>query len=186
MIGGSEGTVVAPLIGVSKLNVRAIALWAGARSMTMAEEFLLNLEKGNRLCADTKPSETAYRDKFQEIFNDIDSTKLWCSSPEQGSVNSFQWWSHILDYNPLENFLNFKGNLFVAHGTRDKMIPVESTLDTERIFKLNNKTNLEVKIHQDLDHGCTDSNGVSHCNKVFGEIHGWLLNQIKIDMNQDP
>lgn len=181
LVGGSEGTVVAPLLGVSELNVRAMSLWAGARSLNMKEEFLLNLKKGNHLCEDTALTQIAFNTKFDEIFKDNKSSKLWCSSPEKGSVNSYQWWSHILDYNPLNDFLKFKGNIFVAHGTRDKMMPVESTYKTRSEFAKRNRKNLTVKIHKDLDHGCTDSEGKNHCNEVFGEIHSWLLNQIKKD-----
>jgi predicted esterase len=185
IIAGSEGTVVAPLLGVSNINVKAMALWAGARGMTMKEEFLLNLRKGNHLCQDTPSTALDYNFKFQEILTHPTSTELWCSSPNKESVNSYQWWNHILFYNPLNDFLNFKGNIFVAHGTRDKMMPIESTYKIQKKFADLFKTNITVKIHQDLDHGCNDSTGNNHCDKVFGEIHEWLLNQIMSD-NQLP
>jgi hypothetical protein len=64
------------------------------------------------------------------------------------------------------------------------MMPIESTYRTQKIFNDLSKTNLTVKIHQDLDHSCNDSAGNNHCNEVFGEIHGWLLNQIMEDNQQ--
>ena len=181
IIAGSEGSVVAPLIGRAPVDIKGVALWAGGRSMTMAEEFFLNLEKGNDICRDTPPSREEYQKKFKDILAQNRSTKLWCSTPSLGSVNSYQWWAHILDYDPTNDFLSLSARIFVGHGTRDRMVPVETTLGLLKAFNESDRKNLSIKVYEDLDHGCHDSRGENHCEKVFSEIYGWLFEQIRFD-----
>ena len=180
ILAGSEGTVVAPLITRLTSDIKAMALWAGARGMDMANEFFLNLKKGNSICSDTQPNSTSYKIKFNEIMSNSNSIHIWCSNEQNLSVNSYQWWAKILYYNPLNDFLNFKGQIYVAHGKKDKMIPIESTMLTYNKFKDQNKSNLTLKAYDNLNHSCNDSDGNNHCDQVFTGIFEWLFNQINL------
>lgn len=179
ILGGSEGAIVAPLIAKNpKLDIRSMALWAGGRSMTMSDEFLLNIKKNNYICSDISKSKDSYIKKFSEIRKTKQSTKLWCSAEKSNSINSYQWWSHILTYNPLSDFLSFKGNLYIAHGSLDRMMPIESSLRLRDIFKDKNKNNLIFREHKGLNHSCMNNQGESKCGIVYGEIQSWLYKEM--------
>lgn len=169
-LGKSEGTIVATLLAKKKYP-RAMALLAGANGLTMEEEFNLMLDKGDRPCGFT--SKTELKTKIETIYLRPDSKETWCSS--SASPNSFYWWSRILRLSVLDELKTFDFPIYVAHGTLDESVPIESSIEVEKVFIKNEKKNLTFKRYEGLNHKWRNQKGEKKIDEVMKDLDTWLL-----------
>ena len=169
-IGKSEGTVVATLLAKKKYP-RAMALLAGANGLTMEEEFNLMIDKGDRPCGFTSKNE--FKKKVEAIYLIPDSKETWCSSSI--SPNSYYWWSRILRLSLIEELKTFDFPIYVAHGTKDESVPIETSIEVEKVFLRIEKKNLTFKRYEGLNHKWRNDKGEKKINEVMRELDSWLL-----------
>lgn len=172
ILGGSEGATVGSLVASVDSRVHAIALLAGASSMNMMDEFKLLYKKGVNIC--NVKDLSSLNKKFAEILNNPTSDKNWC-----GKTNTYKWWSEVLTFNPKQTLLNLKIPIFAAHGTEDKMVPIESSDLMNQSFKEQNKKNFTYYRYQDLNHHWQDRDGVNKFENVFKDLVKWLIPIVK-------
>lgn len=170
IIGKSEGTIVATLLAKKKYPT-ALALIAGANGMTMEDEFMLMLDKGDKPCGLT--SKTELKKKIETIYLRPDSKETWCSS--SSSPNSFYWWSRILRLSVLEDLKTFDFPIWVAHGTLDESVPIESSIEVEKVFQREEKKNLTFKRYEGLNHKWRNQKGEKKIGEMLSDLDQWLL-----------
>ena len=170
LIGGSEGTVVATLLAKKK-SPRGLALLAGANGITMEEEFQILIDKQKRPCGFTSKNEL--KNKVEMIYLRPDSKETWCSSTS--SPNSFYWWSRILRLNVMDDLKTFDFPIWAAHGTEDEAVPIESSIEAEKWFKKNEKTNFTLKRYEGLNHKWRNAKGEKKIDEVMNDLDQWLL-----------
>jgi len=139
LVGVSEGGNVA-LAVARKLPAITHIMIIGSGGYTMRESlkvlkkkgdipFLVNIDKGLQ---DIK--KYPYR---------LD--KMWFGNP-------YRWWSDILDYNPMQNYLRLNIPILLAIGEKDSSTPVESVRYLEAEFKKAGKINLYVNVYPNANH----------------------------------
>lgn len=169
-IGKSEGTVVATLLAKKKYP-RAMALLAGAPGLTMEEEFNLLIDKNKRPCGFT--SKTDLKSKIETIYLRPESKETWCSSST--NPNSFYWWSRILRLNLMDDLKTFDFPIWVAHGTEDESVPIESSIEAEKWFQKNEKSNFTLKRYEGLNHKWRNAKGDKKIDEMMRDLDQWLL-----------
>jgi len=87
--------------------------------------------------------------------------------------NPYRWWSDIMDFDPLPDFLRLNVPILVGIGEQDESVPVESVRFLEAKFKEAGKDNLIVRVYPGADHRLS-GNGVSYRSEFFTEL-GRLL-----------
>lgn len=170
LIGGSEGTVVATLL-VKKKYPRALALLAGANGLTREEEFNVLIDKKTRPCGFT--SKKDLKQKIESMYLLPDSNDTWCSS--SSSPKSYYWWTRILRLSVLDDLKTFDFPIWVAHGTEDESVPIESSIEVEKVFQRNAKKNLILKRYQGLNHKWINEKGEKKIQEVMNDLDQWLL-----------
>lgn len=170
LVGASEGTIVATLLAKKKYP-RALALLAGANGMTMEEEFYVLIDQKKRPCGFT--SKKDLKQKIESIYLRPDSNETWCSS--SSSPNSYYWWSRILRLSVIDDLKSFDFPIWVAHGTQDESVPIESSIEAEKVFERNEKKNLTLKRYQGLNHKWINDKGEKKIHEVMTDLDQWLL-----------
>ncbi|WP_103864907.1 dienelactone hydrolase family protein [Aquimarina sp. I32.4] len=98
--------------------------------------------------------------------------KFW-----EGKNNSYNRWSHFSEP-PIDNLLQINKPIFVAIGTKDQAVPIESTYLIPIEFIRHKKNNLTFKTYLNLDHGFGKElkNGKfeEHWNDIFKDFLEWV------------
>jgi len=119
VVGHSEGGIVAARVAAELAGVTHAASLAGG-GPTQLFDFVAN---ASRVRPDDKPDDAGRR--IQDLFNewatiqkDPESiSRFWLGHP-------YRRWSTFLGHSVLEELLRTKARIYVAHGTRDAVIPV--------------------------------------------------------------
>lgn len=160
-IGKSEGTVVATLLAKKRYPV-AMVLLAGANGLTMEEEFMVMLDKGDRPCKMT--SKTEVEKKIDLVFTRPNSKEIWCGKP-------YYWWSRILRLSLMDDLKAFDFPIWVAHGTKDDQVPVEGSQAVEKL----GKKNYTFRFFEGLNHKWQTEKGEKRWDQVMNDMDQWLL-----------
>jgi pimeloyl-ACP methyl ester carboxylesterase len=121
VVGHSEGGSVAAKVAAELPEVTHVASLAGG-GPTQLFDFVAN---ASRVGPDDKPGDASrrIRDLYAEwtkIQNDPESiSQFWLGHP-------YRRWSSFLKYSVLEGLTHTKARIYLAHGTRDTVIPVAS------------------------------------------------------------
>jgi pimeloyl-ACP methyl ester carboxylesterase len=81
------------------------------------------------------------------------------AAPDAGTIwlgHPYRFWSSYLWYRPLDDLLALDIPLFVAHGTADASVPVESARALRDAFAGERRSNLTYQEYGDADHDFTD------------------------------
>lgn len=176
VLGHSEGSDVVAKLGTLNKKVTHFGYWSGGGN-TQFIDFITfirkDVDKG-------KLTEEQAEMKIDSLFSDIkdimsnpnSTDKFW-----QGDDNSYKRWSHFSEP-PVENLLKINKPLFVAIGTKDQAVTLESAYLIPVEFIRHKKNNLTFKIYPDLDHGFEKEleNGEyeDHWNDVFKDFLNWV------------
>lgn len=88
--------------------------------------------------------------------------------------NPYRWWSDIMDFDPLPDFLELSIPILVGIGEQDQSVPVESARFLASKFKEAGKGNLTLIVYPGADHRLSGS-GISHRSDFFAELSRLLL-----------
>lgn len=170
-VGGSEGGVVASLVSQLTPATTATVLLASGGGMTMAEEMSLLLKKHGEIC------EVKSQSKLEALFKRIEKKptylKHWC-----GNTNTYKWWESILKLKPLSVLETMDTPIYIAHGTSDQAVPVESADLIKGRFESLGRSNLTYIRYEGLDHHWQNANGTSLADGVIDSAMYWLVRHL--------
>ncbi|MGB5653058.1 MAG: alpha/beta hydrolase [Robiginitalea sp.] len=176
VLGHSEGSDVVAKLGTINKEVTHFGYWSGGGN-TQFIDFITFIRKDvdkNNL------TEEQAKVKIDSLFNDLkdimanpDATdKFW-----EGDDNSYKRWSHFSEP-PVDNLLQIEKPIYVAIGTKDQAVALESAYLIPIEFIRHRKTNLTFKVYPDLDHGFAREleNGEfkDYWNEVFEDFLDWV------------
>lgn len=119
-VGHSEGAIVAAHVAAGNALVSHVAVLAGGGPTQLFD--LLELAAQNRPSdhspADAQARVEAVRQGWAKVLEDPDSAdKMWLGHPHRR-------WSSFLKTSTVEGLLASRADVFAAHGTADKSVPV--------------------------------------------------------------
>lgn len=176
VLGHSEGSDVVAKLGTVNKKITHFGYWSGGGN-TQFIDFVTfirkNVDKGVL-------TEEQAEIKIDSLFNDL---KDIMSNPNatdrfwQGKDNSYKRWSHFSEP-PIENLLQINKPLFVAIGTKDQAVALESAYLIPIEFIRHKKENLTFKVYPNLDHGfereLENGDFEDHWNDVFQDFLNWV------------
>ena len=175
-LGHSEGSDVVAKLGTVNKQVTHFGYWAGGGN-TQFIDFVIfirkDVDKGILTEQQAKVKIDSLFNDFKAIMADPNATdKFW-----EGADNSYKRWSHFSEP-PIKNLLQIDKPLFVAIGTKDQAVSVESAYLIPIEFIRHKKNNLTFIAYPDLDHGFEKEleNGEfkDYWNDVFQDFMTWI------------
>lgn len=163
LVGVSEGVNLAVKVATLQKKVTHLVLLGGGgytmrKSLKVLEEkgdipFTINVDKGI--------------EKIKNNPNSLEET--WFGNP-------YFWWSRILDYNPIPDYLSLDIPILLAIGEKDSSVPLESAEYLESVFKKAGKTNLVVYKYKNANHRL-DAGGHNYREEFFSHLLTVILSR---------
>lgn len=175
VLGESEGAAIAPEVAAEAEGTMALVLLAGG-GRTQAEDLLL-LERRRYEEAGAAPEEIEAA--VAQVVETFDRIRAAPTSAELWLGRTYQWWNSYLWYAPLEHLMRVQAPIFLAHGTRDASVPVESSDAIAAAFAEAGKSGLTYMRYEGLDHGWRDPEGNPRLTTLWRDLHGWLCRQVE-------
>ncbi|MBL4705561.1 MAG: dienelactone hydrolase family protein [Flavobacteriales bacterium] len=175
-LGHSEGSDVIAKLGTINNDVTHFGYWSGGGN-TQFMDFVTFIRKD---VDSGKISEEQAQLQIDSLFTDFKDImanpnaidKFW-----QGEDNSYKRWSHFSEP-PIDNLLKISKPIFVAIGTKDQAVTLESAYLIPIEFIRQRKDNLTFKAYPYLNHGfrfkLENGNYKSHWNDVFNDFLNWV------------
>lgn len=143
LVGVSEGAIPALKVSGDLSEISHVAIIGdGGYSMRRS---LTTLHQKGRITFDVK----AGWSRIEQNPDSIEDT--WYG-------NTYRWWSEILDYNPMPDYMKLDIPILVGIGENDASVPVESAYYLDSQFKEADKSNLTLKVYPGADHRLNDEN----------------------------
>ena len=174
VLGHSEGSDVVAKLGTINKNITHIGYWSGGGN-TQFYDFTMFIRKDVISGKITEEQGIEKMDslliKFKEIIDNPNSIEdFW-------EDNTFRRWNKFSEP-PIENLLQIDIPLFVAIGTKDQAVPIESAYLIPIESIRHKKDNLNFKVYPELDHGFEKEleNGEfeDHWDDVFKDFMNWV------------
>jgi hypothetical protein len=178
-LGHSEGSDVVAKLGTINKKITHFGYWSGGGN-TQFIDFVTfirkDVDKGNLTEEQAKVKIDSLFNDLRDIMSNPNATdKFW-----QGGDNSYKRWSHFSEP-PIENLLQIDKPLYVAIGTKDQAVTVESAYLIPIEFIRHKKDNLTFKAYPNLDHGfeieLENGKFEDHWNDVFRDFLNWVENK---------
>ncbi|MBD0852650.1 alpha/beta hydrolase family protein [Maribacter arenosus] len=174
IIGHSEGSDVVAKLGTINDKVTHIGYWSGGAN-TQWFDFTMFIRKDVLEGKITEVQATKRMDSLFFNFKEIASKSN--STMDFWEDNTYRRWNKFSEP-AINNLLKIEVPLFVAIGTKDQAVPVESTYLIPIEFIRHKKDNLTFRVYPELDHGFEKEleNGEfeDHWNDVFLEFMNWV------------
>lgn len=148
-LGHSEGSDVVAKLGTVNKKITHIGFWSGGGN-TQYNDFALFIRQEVSQGEIDEATSLKKLDSLYAQIEDIENNptsidKFWLD-------NTYKRW-HDFSEPPVENLLKIDVPIFVAIGTKDQAVPIESSLIIKTEFLRHHKNNLTFKIYPNLDHG---------------------------------
>ncbi|WP_166962298.1 dienelactone hydrolase family protein [Yeosuana marina] len=175
-LGHSEGSDVVAKLGTINKKITHFGYWSGGGN-TQFMDFVTfirkDVDKGNLTEEQAKLKIDSLFVDLKDIMANPNATdKFW-----QGSTNSYKRWSGFSEP-PVENLLQIEKPIFVAIGTKDQAVALESAYLIPIEFIRHKKDNLTFKVYPHLDHvfgkEIEDGKFEEHLNDVFVDFLNWV------------
>ena len=142
MAAGEGGDIASDIAAREKRITHLILLGSGG-GWSHAEELKYFLStKGNYFDIDSL-------DKINSVFEDVrsnpDSMKMWAGHP-------YRRWNSYLWERPVDCLVKLDIPIFLAHGSKDESVPVESSRAVRATFDKLGKKNLTYKEYENANH----------------------------------
>ena len=176
LVGHSEGADVAAAIAALDPRVTHVAFLAGGGPTQMFD--LIVLERKRRAARGDSPEEIeraveALERDYRAIFADPESTtKMF-----QG--HAYRRWSSFFKHPPAENLLKSRARLFIAQGSADQSVPIES-LDYLAVELIRaQRPHTTIRRYAGRDHGFQDPSSAASegpaIEAVLRDVVDWAL-----------
>ncbi len=175
-LGHSEGSDVIAKLGTINKNITHFGYWSGGGN-TQFIDFITfvrkKVDKGQISEEEALKEINSIFEDLKKIMADPKSTdKFWA-----GKNNSYNRWSTFSEP-PIDNLIKISKPIFVAIGTKDRAVALESAYLIPTEFIRKQKDNLTFKVYPDLDHGFGKEIGKGkfekHWNDVFLDFLNWV------------
>lgn len=194
VIGTSEGGDVAAAVAARAPRVTHLMFMSGGGGMSQADELRLMVARssaGTSLAPGCKSPEdvagaqsslggldaATLERAFDEIRARPESDERWLGLP-------FRRWSSFAWSPPLVDLATLAIPIFVAHGTCDTAVPVESARTLAAAFDAAGKVNLRYREYAGLDHGFRDASGRNGLPHVELDVVAWLTELGVLDADE--
>lgn len=172
-VGISQGSDVVAKLGTINKDITHIGFWAGG-GFNPLTDFITMARKDAYRGKITEEKATKIVDslltQFDKMYKDPSPDKFW----DDNSYLSYVSFSEA----PVKNLLKIDIPLFVAIGTADENVPVESAYIIPIEFMKHQKKNLTFKHYPKYDHGFieiqSDSIQIDRFDKVTKEFFNWV------------
>lgn len=148
-IGHSEGSDVVAKLGTVNKQLTHIGFWSGSGNSQYNDFALMIRKEASEKKIDEKTAAMKL-DSLYEKLNDIETRSNDINQFWMG--NTYKRW-HEFSEPAVENLLKVNIPIFVAIGTQDQAVPIESSLIIKSEFIRKHKKNLTYRIYPDYDHG---------------------------------
>ncbi|APD05904.1 hypothetical protein UJ101_00352 [Flavobacteriaceae bacterium UJ101] len=175
-LGHSEGSDVVAKLGTINEDVTHFGYWSGGGNTQLIDFITFIRKKVDKGLISEEKAQVEINsilEEFKKIMANPNATdKFW-----EGKNNSYKRWSSFSEP-PVENLLQIDKPLFVAIGTKDQAVALESAYLIPVEFIRNKKNNLTFKTYLDLDHafGKELENGKfeDHWDDIFKDFLSWI------------
>ena len=175
MLGHSEGTEVVAKLGTINNKISNIGYFSGGGN-AQYYDFILDVRK---LVQSGEMTEEESIIETEKIFKEVkDIYQHPNSLTKQWLGHSYKKWSSSVEPS-IDNLLKIDIPIYVAHGAKDKAVPIESAYLIPIEFIRNKKSNLTFKVYPKLDHSFSiepQSENQEYINKwdqVFIDFLNW-------------
>lgn len=148
-LGHSEGSDVVAKLGTVNKKITHIGFWSGSGN-TQYNDFALLIRKET---SEGKTDEATSLKKLESLYTQIEDIEKNPTSIDKFWLdNTYKRW-HEFSEPAVENLLKINIPIFLAIGSKDQAVPLESSLIIKTEFIRHHKDNLTFRIYPDLDHG---------------------------------
>jgi alpha-beta hydrolase superfamily lysophospholipase len=178
VLGEAEGAVVAAEVAAHYDAASAVALLPGS-GWERAHELML-LKRKEFMAQGVGPA-TIARELFQ-LDNTINEIEL---APVPGKTWLTQYgtylrWSSYMRYAPVDDLVRLACPIYIAHGTADTVIPIESSEAVVKVFEQIGRKNITFKRYDGLDHQWRAKNGKPHVVEIERDFMDWLEKTVPV------
>jgi len=177
MVGHSEGAIVAAAVAAHEPAVEAVGFLSGSGAGQLYD-LVLSARRGAQ-------EKGAPPEKVQETVERVYATyRKVMTSPR--STKNFAWghpfrrWSSFLSHSASDLLMQTKARLFLAHGTEDQIVPIESfdnlVCDLVRL----GRPDVTVRYLRGADHALTQEKhktAEASVQHIFQDFIGWWLEE---------
>ncbi len=175
VVGHSEGSDVVAKLGTINNKITHIGFWSGGGN-SQWYDFPLFVRKDVLSGKITEEEGIQKIDSLLSKYKDImknkdDLKKTWYGHP-------YKRWYHFSE-SPIENLIQIDIPLYVAMGSKDTSVPIESTYLILVEFIRKGKENLTFKVYPNLNHSFQKvgkNTFERHWDNVFTDFLIWLKN----------
>lgn len=175
-LGHSEGSDVVAKLGTINKNITHFGYWSGGGNTQLIDfvTFIRKEADAGKITEEEASKEIqSLLSRFKDIMTNPNATdKFW-----SGKTNSYKRWSSFSEP-PINNLLKIDKPIFVAIGSKDQSVAIESAYLIPVEFIRHNKENLTFKVYPHLDHSFgiihEDNSYEDHWNDVFKDFLNWI------------
>lgn len=170
LMGSSEGADVAAGVAAEDARVTHVAFLAGGGPTQLFDFFISRrktMQKEGSTPEQIVESLQKIEEEFRDIFADPESdTKMYLG-------HAYRRWSSFCSHPPVESLLKTKAKLFLANGTEDTSVPIESfdLLVAEMIR--HGRTNATMRRYPGSDHGLSHPGAHGPLQDVLDDVLKW-------------
>ncbi len=181
MMGFSEGTDIVAKVGATSNIPTHIGYFSGGGYTQMYDFLIFTRYQWNENPKDlvkTNHNVDGLMWKLRDVMAHPNSTKkTYMGHP-------YKRWASFFKNEPYKELLKFNGKIFVAHGGKDRSVPIESIDYIEIQFILNGRDNLLVKRYPNLNHSLQlcqpwrdkkcDPKNYDKYPKILNDFSNWI------------
>jgi predicted esterase len=174
IIGHSEGGATAALVAVMNHKVKVVAILS-ATGGTQLYDLILNARKKGR--------EQGKSDRMINLETKKIISKYKQILTDPNSIERFAWghpfrrWSSFICHSTAEDLMLSGAKIYIAHGTNDKVVPIESADCLIAELFRRGRTNIVINYLPDADHSLAkaEQEHFEAQKKVFASFIRWWL-----------
>ncbi|MFV1983493.1 MAG: serine aminopeptidase domain-containing protein [Thiohalomonadales bacterium] len=176
IIGEAEGGLIAGLLAANTPETTKLAILSFGGGMTMSEAWIASLAKSMQAEGKSAVQIDEMQQNAKQFFNDKISKST--SKSELATNITFKWWASVVDVRLSDTLSKIDFPIYIAHGTDDTKIPVESAQQVSDLFSTLGKENLVYNEYTGSIKKVNKchSNSSNATNSVFTEAVNWLIN----------
>ncbi len=140
IIGEAQGGLIAGLIASTTPETNKLAIISFGGGMTMAEAWIAALTKTMQKNGRTTAQIDEMQLRSKQFFKD--SIAESTSKAELANNVTYKWWASVVDVRLSDTLVELDIPIFIAHGTEDAKIPVESAQQVYDLFSTLEMDNL--------------------------------------------
>ncbi len=175
-LGHSEGSDVVAKLGTINSKVTHFGYWSGGGNTQLIDFITFTRKKVDKGLISEEEAQreiNSILEEFKKIMENPHATnKFW-----EGETNSYNRWSSFSEP-PIDNLLQISNPIYVAIGTKDQAVALESAYLIPVEFIRHKKNNLTFKVYPNLDHlfGKELQNGKfeDHWDDIFKDFLNWI------------